>query len=47
VALQLENDLVFVSIVAYLDPQLIPTIEHSLKKTSDPARLRFGICWGA
>jgi Glycosyltransferase (GlcNAc) len=45
VVLQLENDLVFVSIAAYRDPQLIATVEDCLKKAHNPARLRFGICW--
>ncbi len=43
--MQLENDLIFVSIASYRDPQLIPTIADCLKKALDPARLRFGICW--
>jgi hypothetical protein len=43
--LHVENDLVFVSLAAYRDPQLVPTIEDCLKKASEPARLRFGICW--
>jgi hypothetical protein len=45
VALPLENNLVFVSIAAYRDPQLIATIEDCLKKAQKPALLRFGICW--
>ena len=40
-----ENNLVFVSIAAYRDPQLIPTIEDCLSKARNPEHLRFGICW--
>ncbi len=43
--MQLENNLIFVSIAAYRDPQLIPTIEDCLHKAHNPARLRFGVCW--
>jgi hypothetical protein len=43
--LELENNLVFVSIAAYRDPQLIPTIADCLRKAQHPERLRFGICW--
>ena len=40
-----EADLIFVSIAAYRDPQLAPTIADCLRKASHPERLRFGICW--
>lgn len=40
-----ENNLIFVSVAAYRDPQLIPTLEDCLKKASHPEHLRFGICW--
>jgi hypothetical protein len=43
--LQNGNNLVFVSIAAYRDPQLIPTIEDCLNKAHNPAHLRFGVCW--
>jgi Glycosyltransferase (GlcNAc) len=43
--LELENDLIFVSIAAYRDLQLVPTIADCLRKAQRPARLRFGICW--
>ncbi len=36
---------IFVSIAAYRDPELIPTIEDCLKKARHPNELRFGICW--
>lgn len=36
---------IFVSIAAYRDPELIPTIEDALAKARWPERLRFGICW--
>ncbi len=40
-----SNNLIFVSIAAYRDPQLVPTIEDCIVKAADPYRLRFGICW--
>ena len=43
--MEFENDLIFVSIAAYRDPQLVPTIQDCLSKAHAPARLRFGICW--
>ena len=39
------NDLIFVSIASYRDPQLLPTIADCLAKAAHPERLRFGICW--
>lgn len=36
---------IFVSIAAYRDPELVPTIEHCLARARWPERLRFGICW--
>lgn len=43
--LDLDNDLIFVSLASYRDPQLAPTVRDCLGKASNPARLRFGICW--
>jgi hypothetical protein len=40
-----DTDLIFVSIAAYRDPQLGPTIGDCLAKATHPERLRFGICW--
>jgi len=40
-----DNDLVFVSIAAYRDAQLTPTVIDCLKKAERPEQLRFGICW--
>ena len=40
-----DNDFIFVSLAAYRDPQLVPTVEDCIRKASNPARLRFGICW--
>lgn len=40
-----SKDLIFVSIAAYRDPQLVPTIEDCILKAARPERLRFGICW--
>jgi hypothetical protein len=35
----------FVSVAAYRDPDLAPTIADCIAKARDPDRLRFGICW--
>lgn len=39
------NNLIFVSIAAYRDPQLVPTVNDLIAKAQHPDRLRFGICW--
>jgi Glycosyltransferase (GlcNAc) len=39
------NNLIFVSVAAYRDPQLVPTVEDCIAKARHPERLRFGICW--
>jgi UDP-N-acetylglucosamine (GlcNAc):hydroxyproline polypeptide GlcNAc-transferase len=44
-SLNVRNNLVFISIAAYRDPQLIPTVEDCLSKALHPEHLRFGICW--
>lgn len=36
---------VFISIAAYRDPELAPTVRDCLAKALRPDRLRFGICW--
>ncbi len=36
---------IFVSIAAYRDPELGPTIEDCLRKARRPHDLRFGVCW--
>jgi hypothetical protein len=36
---------IFVSIAAYRDPELIPTIESLLGQARWPEKLRIGICW--
>jgi Glycosyltransferase (GlcNAc) len=43
--LHLDDNLIFVSIAAYRDPQLLPTLRDCIRKASNPARLRFGVCW--
>ncbi len=43
--MNLDNNLIFISIAAYRDPQLVPTIKDCLSKACNPERLRFGICW--
>lgn len=39
-----DETLIFVSIAAYRDPQLVPTVLDCLRKAANPHRLRFGIC---
>jgi hypothetical protein len=34
-----------VSIAAYREPELVPTVRDCLDKAQHPERLRFGICW--
>jgi len=43
-ALAPKNELVFVSLASYRDPQLVPTVQDCLRKAGNPERLRFGIC---
>ncbi len=40
-----DEPLIFLSLAAYRDPQLTPTVLDCLRKASHPERLRFGICW--
>jgi hypothetical protein len=40
-----QQDTIFVSIAAYRDPELVPTIEDCLAKARWPDQLRFGVCW--
>jgi hypothetical protein len=40
-----ENNVIFVSIASYRDPELIPTIKDCLHKAKYPNDLRFGVCW--
>ena len=42
--MRFDNDLIFVSLAAYRDPQLVPTIQDCIRKASNPARLKFGVC---
>ena len=36
---------IFVSIAAYRDPELVPTLRDCLRRARYPDDLRFGICW--
>ncbi len=36
---------IFISIAAYRDPELVPTIEHALARARWPGDLRFAVCW--
>ncbi len=38
-----SNDRIFVSIAAFMDPELMPTIENLLQKAKWPHKLDFGI----
>lgn len=40
-----RTELIFISIAAYRDPQLVPTLMDCIGKARYPRRLRFGICW--
>jgi hypothetical protein len=39
------NNLIFVQIASYRDPELIPTIKDCILKAKNPENLVFGICW--
>jgi hypothetical protein len=43
--LSYDNELIFVQIASYRDPQLLPTIKDCIAKADNPENLRFGICW--
>ena len=36
---------IYISIAAYRDPELVPTVDDCLARATHPERLRFGICW--
>ncbi len=40
-----DQALIFISIAAYRDPELGPTIDDCLANAGFPNRLRFGVCW--
>lgn len=40
-----KDDSIFISIAAYRDPQLLPTLRDCIAKAKNPHRLFFGICW--
>jgi len=40
-----NNDLIFVQIASYRDPELVPTIKDMIAKAKHPEKLTFGICW--
>jgi len=39
------NDLIFISIASYRDPELLPTIRDCIKRADEPENLRFCIAW--
>jgi hypothetical protein len=40
-----KNNLIFVSIASYRDPELLPTLRDIFLKAKHPELLRIGICW--
>ena len=40
-----QNDLIFVSIASYRDPELLPTLRDMFAKAKHPDLLRVGLCW--
>ncbi len=40
-----DKQQIFISIAAYRDPELLPTLDDCMQKARFPERLRFGICW--
>jgi hypothetical protein len=38
------NNLIFVQIASYRDPELVPTIKDCISKAKNPENLVFGIC---
>ena len=40
-----KDQRIFISIAAYRDPELLPTLDECLAKARYPERLRFGVCW--
>lgn len=36
---------IFVQIASYRDKELLPTIEHCIKRAKNPESISFGICW--
>lgn len=42
--IEVQNELIFVAIAAYREPELRRTIENCIETASEPDRLRFGVC---
>jgi len=40
-----KNDLIFVQIASYRDPQLLPTLKSMIENAKHPENLRIGIAW--
>jgi hypothetical protein len=40
-----NNNLIFVSIASYRDPELLPTLRDLFTKAKNPELLRIGLCW--
>jgi len=40
-----KNNLIFVSIASYRDPELLPTLRDLFAKAKNPELIRVGICW--
>jgi hypothetical protein len=41
----MEKDKIFVSIAAYRDPELLPTIRDCIAQSDNPENLQFCIAW--
>jgi glycosyltransferase involved in cell wall biosynthesis len=39
------NELIFIQIASYRDPELVPTIQDMIYRAKHPENLTFGICW--
>jgi Glycosyltransferase (GlcNAc) len=39
------NELIYIQIASYRDPELLPTIRDCIKRADKPENLRFGIAW--
>lgn len=40
-----SNNLIFIQIASYRDPELVPTIQDMIFRAKHPENLTFGICW--
>lgn len=43
--MEANNNLIFVSVASYRDPELVPTLRDLFQKAKYPQNLRIGLCW--